>query len=382
MVDVRDFLGTELGQKNLSQQIDFEHGSFKRGIISDYMLSLDSDGKVRYDKSKIAGKYDDLQSRFDSTIRNIDRKGDIAASSTEHISQMSDIRSRRAAREAIESSGTERYLRTSLGLDRDLSIASKAPKGGGIGARFNIGNTEVFGAMGAAHHANRAFDFARGVGAGSDLLNSVGLLSKHQKDLVSSSSVSKFNRAVIYGGAAAGAVYSGMNAAEYMSGKKDSTITDNALTSVAGEALAVAGSVAAFRVTKESTHALTSLVPKGLSKSLSPGSKVGTVAKGLSKTRTPMKWATGFTAGSAGFLAVNTAISGGLELFKESSKQDNSINRLKNKLYKGDTIGDFDVKTDQLQTMRQRTLSKLSKSALNDRANLLGNEAMVLRGLL
>ena len=48
----------------------------------------------------------------------------------------------------------------------------------------------------------------------------------------------------------------------------------------------------------------------------------------------------------------------------------------------GDVRGDTSVNTQQALTSRQRAFQKLSKSSLNDRASLLGNEASVLKGIL
>ena len=94
------------------------------------------------------------------------------------------------------------------------------------------------------------------------------------------------------------------------------------------------------------------------------------------------KLITGTVAGLAAGLTAAVGVDTVAELARSSASQDNSILNLKRSLYKADDMSDTSIQTNQLMTARQRTLNKLSKSSLNDRANLMGNEAMVLKGII
>lgn len=94
------------------------------------------------------------------------------------------------------------------------------------------------------------------------------------------------------------------------------------------------------------------------------------------------KLITGTVAGLAAGLTAAVGVDTVAELARSSASQDNSILNLKRSLYKADDMADTSIQTNQLMTARQRTLNKLSKSSLNDRANLMGNEAMVLKGII
>ena len=94
------------------------------------------------------------------------------------------------------------------------------------------------------------------------------------------------------------------------------------------------------------------------------------------------KLITGTVAGLAAGLPAAVGVNTVAELTRSSASKDNSIFNLKRSLYKADDMSDTSIQTNQLMTARQRTLNKLSKSSLNDRANLMGNEAMVLKGII
>jgi hypothetical protein len=51
----------------------------------------------------------------------------------------------------------------------------------------------------------------------------------------------------------------------YLSGERESTLTDNAATAAVSAAVSLSAGIYGFRVAKEATHAITSLVPKGAS---------------------------------------------------------------------------------------------------------------------
>ena len=170
-------------------------------------------------------------------------------------------------------------------------------------------------------------------------------------------------------GPALGALFAMNTASEYIDGTKESTLSDNAVTGVASGAASIAASTYAFRIAKEGTHAATSLVTPRVS------GKMGKVVSAG-------KLITGTVAGLAAGLTAAVGVDTVAELARSSASQDNSILNLKRSLYKADDMADTSIQTNQLMTARQRTLNKLSKSSLNDRANLMGNEAMVLKGII
>lgn len=86
----------------------------------------------------------------------------------------------------------------------------------------------------------------------------------------------------------------------------------------------------------------------------------------------------GGTIGAVGGLAIGAAVG---YLAAESADSNNIINQKAYDMTNADFSTQFEVNNSTL-THRQRAINKLSKSALNDRGTLLGNEAQILAGIL
>ena len=378
------FLNSNAGQANIQNQINLESDSiaqsrFRRNKLEQGLFEANNAGGITYSKNKIAGEYEHLGSRFDQVVSSIGNK----KGRTDHLEEMQKIRSDKAGLDAMsDSNAFTRYKRTSLGIDSAMQEAAAVGHGGGISGSMQFKGSigEGFAAAGAKQHLTRALQFGTGYGMGHDMLNSIGIITKHQKNILQSKNIGKLGKVMTAGGVASGALYSASIAGDYLSGRKESTITDNAVTGIAAAALSIGVGTQAFRVSKEMTHAATSLIPKGITKNYS-GPAAGAV-KTIAKARPFAKFATGAAVGAGAFLATTALVDAGTSILAGAASMDNSVNRLKSKVYRGDYTASTDVNTNQLQTSRQRTLNKLSKSGLNDRATLLGNEAMVLKGLL
>ena len=309
--------------------------------------------KLRFDKNKIAGNYKDLQEQFDSAMKS---------SRPASVEDMMRIRQTRAARDR---SATSRWL--GKGGDNHLM------RGGGASNIYMFGSHEAFSIAGAGDHMDRMLKFARGYGMTDDIMNGLGMLTKHQKNIIASPSQSLRNKLFAGVPAALGGVFSMAEAVPYMTGEKESTLSDNAAVSMLGLTAQMAAGTYAFRVSKEATHMATSLIPKF--------SKQGEALGMASKARGYLKFGIGAGVGIAAGITAALGVGAAVDIFKESANTDNSINRVKRKLYRGDILGDTSITTNQLLTGRQRAVQKLSKSALNDRGSILGNEAMIMKGI-
>lgn len=356
---------------------------FKDGSTVDYMkrfLKQDSNGnlteKYRFDKNKIIGKavgatgertseeYSDLAKQYKSILN---QKTGNQFAAMERLQGISAARNKTPLQDA-------------LGTWTDPTTAVR--RGGGVNNMYGFSSMESFARAGALDHTRRALQFATGAGFKDDLLNSVGLRTSHQKNIMKSASSTRIDKVFAGMPAQISGIFSLSEALPYIVGNKESTLTDNAVTSVGTFALASAASVAAFRVTKESIHAGTSLLKLGklASKTHRTAETVGKLGW-AGRAAGVAKWTVGaapaLAVGAAVFSAVDTA--GGV--LKSAADRENSISRLKDKIYAGDTRGDASIKTRQALTGRQRAIQKLSKSSLNDKAYLLGNEAMILKGI-
>ena len=316
---------------------------------------------LAYDKARITGGHADLAQQYDNIVERVGRKNGVVS----HFDEMSNVASRKIARDSMTTKGFAGYI----GLNRDLSAATTPTRGGGIGNSFAQRNFETFSASRFMQHAERFTAFSMGAGMGTDMLNSVGLMTRHQKNIMRSNATTRGAKVTTAMGPALGALFAMNTASEYIDGTKESTLSDNAVTGVASGAASIAASTYAFRIAKEGTHAATSLVTPRVS------GKMGKVVSAG-------KLITGTVAGLAAGLTAAVGVDTVTELARSSASQDNSILNLKRSLYKADDMADTSIQTNQLMTARQRTLNKLSKSSLNDRANLMGNEAMVLKGII
>ena len=72
---------------------------------------------------------------------------------------------------------------------------------------------------------------------------------------------------------------------------------------------------------------------------------------------------------------------GAATVIASASKNNNFIQQTAMKLNR-DLMTSSGLETNNTLTSRQRALSKLSRAGLNDRGQMLSNEAMILKGLL
>lgn len=272
----------------------------------------------------------------------------------------------------------ERIFGASFGSDKYNS--TQPVRGGGINNMYAFNSYESFATAGMRDHLGRARKFAFGYGFRDDLMNSLGLMTKHQKSIIGSSATKVSDKLFTGLSPVIGGAFALSEASDYVFGNKESTITDNAATSVLGMGLSLAASTYGFRVGKELTHAGTSLL-KGAPIIGKIGR--GTTGKALGvagKLRGAAKLATGtvggLVAGGGLMLLTDSAIG----LAKSLADRDNKIIQMRNSLFSGG-LGDTSVNTNQLATSRQRAFAKLSKSSLNDKGYILGNEAAILKGI-
>ena len=253
-------------------------------------------------------------------------------------------------------------------------------RGGGINNMYAFNSYESFATAGAMDHLGRAGKFFRGYGLRDDLMNSVGLMTKHQKAIISSSATKATDKLFTGMAPMLGGVFALTEASDYILGNKESTITDNAATSVAGMAISAAAGTYGFRVGKELTHAGTSLLKGapiiGKIGRGTAGEALGMVGRVRGAAKLAAGTVGGLMAGGGLMMATDAAIG----LAKSMADRDNRILQLRNSLFSS-TSGNTSVNTQQLATSRQRAFSKLSKSSLNDKGYILGNEAAILKGI-
>ncbi len=192
----------------------------------------------------------------------------------------------------------------------------------------------------AIDHFGRAGSFALGSGAWNagkeNFANAFGFLTSHQK-------ASFLNRLLI----PLGSAYLGINAS--LEGKPEDFFATGA------------GMAAGLQVARPMAE-----LGHGVGKALRMG--------GASRI---LGWGVGSLAG----LAVGAAAYAGTSAMLQSFKNDNFVQRAVMPLNK-DLMTTRGLETNNTLTARQRALSKLSRAGLNDRGQLLGNESMILRGLL
>lgn len=89
----------------------------------------------------------------------------------------------------------------------------------------------------------------------------------------------------------------------------------------------------------------------------------------------------GYGLGGVAGLSAGLATYGAATVIASASKNNNFIQQTAMKLNR-DLMTSSGLETNNTLTSRQRALSKLSRAGLNDRGQLLSNEAMILKGLL
>ena len=318
--------------------------------------------RLAFDIQKIAGNnagglHNDLADDFFKSDKSVEKA--------------LDTKARASAR---NKTATQRRFGSRIGSE-DWKLTQPS-RGGGVKNMYALKNFQSFVSAGATDHLGRAATFAAGRGARADLMNSLGFLTKHQKNILASATASKMDKFSAGMGAYLGAAFVLNGSMEYLVGDKESTLTDNALTNAVGMGISLAGGTYAFRTTKELTHAATSLIGTG-SLGIKAGGKLGWLGKALGAG----KLLVGTGAGIGAFAAASTAIDAGVDIFKSAANNENAASRLKKTIYSGDTTVDASIRTNQLLTSRQRAMSKLAKSSLNDRGYVMGNEAMILKGI-
>lgn len=85
--------------------------------------------------------------------------------------------------------------------------------------------------------------------------------------------------------------------------------------------------------------------------------------------------------GTAGAIGGIAAVAGAYGILNDATSNDSHIRKLSKKIATKEMYARTDD-TRQSLTARQQTLNKLAKSGLNDRAQLLGNEALALKGVI
>ena len=207
---------------------------------------------------------------------------------------------------------------------------------------------DQFKAATAGDHFRRAAFFANPFSAPvrEEALNSIGMLTKAQKEAVGKAGLfSKTMHKLIPIGAVAGLAMSAMD------GDTAGYITDFAAPSVAA--------IGGWRAGKSVGYGIASMVSKR------GGFKLGVGLVG------------GLTAGAAGGLvtyAVGNAI-------KSSVDSNNKIRQWEDDWIKSDFKHEV-IRTQNTMTSRRRAAEGLSKSYLNNRGQVLGNEASIMRGLM
>jgi hypothetical protein len=195
----------------------------------------------------------------------------------------------------------------------------------------------------------------------TDVLNMMGLQTKHQRTAMRASG-SLFAKAA----ALAGHIY---GAYSFHSLTEDGESSASAAWS---SFITPAVGIGGFRVGKAATKAL--ITPSGLNAAQLTQRAAGMTrfGRGASIAAT---WAGGIGVGLAGYMAAETigAIPGQL-------MDGNSLSRRTARSFIPNVQG-ATSDNDQTLTHRQRALMKLSKSGLNDRSMLMGNEAAILAGV-
>nr|DAV88954.1 MAG TPA: hypothetical protein [Caudoviricetes sp.] len=358
------------GVRSRFDQLKLEAGDRGSGHdamrLSKMIMQQDKAGntskRLAFDIQKIAGNsagglHDDLANDFLKSDKSVEKA--------------LDTKARASAR---NKTAAQRRFGSRIGSE-DWKL-TQPTRGGGVKNMYAFKNFESFVSAGATDHLSRAATFAAGRGVRADLMNSLGFLTKHQKNILASTTAGKMDKFSAGMGAYLGAALVLNGSMDYLVGDKESTLTDNAATNAIGMGLSLAGGTYAFRTTKELTHAATSLIGTG-SLGIKAGGKLGWLGKVLGAG----KLLVGTGAGIGAFAAASTAIDAGVDIFKSAANNENAASRLKKTIYSGDTTVDASIRTNQLLTSRQRAMSKLAKSSLNDRGYVMGNEAMILKGI-
>lgn len=210
-------------------------------------------------------------------------------------------------------------------------------------AEWGAGGYRNFQKMSSSEHFYRAGKFAFGSGANvENIMNSMGILTKRQMTAAAGSKFMTFMNKATPVGALAGI-----------------TMSNGAVDYITGFAMPGAAAMTGWRV----------------GKSLAAGVATKAGMKGVSLVAA--------TALGGATMAIGSyaAAAGVGELINSASKSDNIIRRAAGSLRSLDMEMDV-MQNNSTLTHRQQALNKLSKSALNNRGQLLGNEANIIAGLI
>lgn len=204
--------------------------------------------------------------------------------------------------------------------------------------------------------------------ARSDMLNGLGFLTKAQK---TESTINKSNAMKLFTRGFAG--YGAYESIKEGDDPITSTVNTAASFWLVGGAMTIGRGVGGtLGVAASRLPAYANMLKKGSSVPY----KIGTLGKVARIGGAVLGEIGGLAAGIA--LTSTELVSEGL---KTITKSDGYFNRKgDNLLHDGQYASEF--QSQETMTMRQRALAKMSKSGINDRSMALGNEAMILRGMM
>lgn len=221
------------------------------------------------------------------------------------------------------------------------------------GGMFGYGLTsKQFKRSGAKDHLKRAATFATwGSGAKrEDMLNTMGMLTKAQKEQAQAGG--KLNK--LFHAAIPIATFGAMAATMANGGDALDYVMDTAIPEVAA--------FAGWRTGKSLGYAAGGMMGQGAAE--------GVLRRG----------AAGLIGGVTGAVAGFALAAGATHLLKESTNSNNIINRAAHDIRTSDFDNDIMINSNTL-THRRRAAEAISKSRMNDRGQVLGNEAMIMRGI-
>jgi len=108
-----------------------------------------------------------------------------------------------------------------------------------------------------------------------------------------------------------------------------------------------------------------------------------TAASPLGSSRKAMttRFAAGIAGGVAGAVTGALALGAAAGVVRSMGDSNNSIKQSAHEIRSTDLVSDFVMNQNTL-THRRKALDQLSKSSLNNRGQLMGNEAMIMRGIM
>lgn len=238
------------------------------------------------------------------------------------------------------------------------------------GGIFGYGLTsEEFKGATATDHLKRAGMFAT-FGSGAkreDLLNSMGMLTKKQKELAQK-------------GGSDGKIYS--KAGPTQPGTKGNYLSRGFTMAI--PAASLVGLAATLNSGGDGSDFITDVaLPEvgllaGWRTGKSIGYAAGTKMFGKSVAR---KAAMGITAGVVGAVTGYAAVAGITSAIKMSTNSNNIINQVASGIKGANFMNDIEVNSNTM-SHRRRAADAISKTRMTDRGQALGNEAMIMRGIM